>query len=72
MPLQLVDNGFDVWMTNTRGVKYSNVHIRDGEIPLAEKWNFTLADMGEKDLPAFAEKILELTQKPKLTLLGYS
>lgn len=28
--------------------------------------------MGEYDLPAFVEKVLEVTGKPKVTLMGYS
>ena len=29
-PLKLVDRGYDVWMTNQRATRYSNVNRRDG------------------------------------------
>lgn len=52
MPLRLVDYGYDVWMGNNRGVPYSNVHDRDGEWSLEERWDFNWADMGAFDMPA--------------------
>ena len=72
LPLQLVDQGYDVWMGVNRGNWFSNSHQRDGEWSLEEKWDFNWADMGLYDVPAFVEKMLEVTGKPKVTLLGYS
>jgi len=51
-PLRLVDEGYDVWLGNNRGVLYSNVHDRDGEWSLEERWDFSWADMGVFDMPA--------------------
>ena len=39
---------------------------------LKEKWDFTWADMGIYDIPACLDKIIEVTGKPKVTLIGYS
>jgi len=39
-PLQLVDRGYDVWMSNTRGTTYSNEHELDGQWSDEERWNF--------------------------------
>ena len=64
--------GYDVWFGNNRGVPYSDKHRRDGEWSLKERWNFSWAEMGIYDLPAEIDKILEVTGKPKLTLIGYS
>ena len=56
--LQLVDQGFDLWLHNPRGVKHSNRHERDGEWTQKERWDFTWAEMGYFDVPASIDKIL--------------
>ena len=72
MPLRLVDEGYDVWMGNNRGVFYSNKNDRDGEWSLEERWSFDWTDMGLYDMPAQIEKVIEVTGKPKITVIGYS
>ena len=73
MPLKLVDRGYDVWLGNNRGVKYSNEHVNDGAWEdRRERWMYTWADLGKYDIPAEMEKVLELTGSDKLTLMGYS
>lgn len=72
LSLKLVDEGFDIWFGNNRGTEYSNSHVDDATQSLAEHWDFTWADFGAHDLPAFVEKILQVTGKPKVTLFGYS
>jgi len=59
-------------MGNNRGCEYSNVHKDDDTQSLKEHWDFTWADMGKYDLPAFLEKVIEVTGKPKVTISGYS
>ena len=74
LPTQLVQAGYDVWVVSNRGYANSDFHERDGQEgwTLKEKWDFSWADMGTYDVPAFVEKALEVTGKPKVTLLGYS
>ena len=41
-------------------------------MPEGVKWDFSFAEMGMYDQPAFFEKVLEVTGEPKLTYMGYS
>ena len=50
-----------MWLGNNRGSFYGNVNQRDGEWTTAERWNFSWAEMGEYDVPALVEKVLEVT-----------
>ena len=71
-PLQLVDRGYDVWMGSNRGTTpYSDKH-RDGDMKEEEYWDFSFAEMGAYDQPAFFDKVLEVTGEQKLTYMGYS
>ena len=69
---QLAEQGYDVWLGNNRGDLYGNVNRLDGLWTLKEHWNFTWADMGYYDVPAILDKVLEVTGKPKATLMGNS
>ena len=70
--MKLVDEGFDVWMGNNRGTPNSNVNDRDGTWSECERWDFSYAEMGKFDQPAFIDKILSETGKPKVTYIGHS
>ena len=72
IPSGIVERGYDVWIGNNRGHRYSNKNKRDGEWSLKERWEWSWAEMGVYDLPAFIDKMVEVTGKPKVTLIGYS
>ena len=70
--LPFLDQGYDVWFSNSRGAVYSNTNVRDGEWSLKERWDFSWATMGRYDLPAIIDEIIELTGHEKVTYIGYS
>lgn len=67
----LVDLGYDVWITNSRGTYNSKDHIQYNPNE-HEFWNFTFADMAEYDVPANLEYILAKTGAEKLIYMGHS
>ena len=69
--LHLADQGYDVWLGNSRGNKYSTGHTNP-KITAAEYWNFSFQQMGKYDVPANIKYVLGVTGKAKLTYVGYS
>eukprot|EP00026_Physarum_polycephalum_P005701 Phypoly_transcript_05736.p1 GENE.Phypoly_transcript_05736~~Phypoly_transcript_05736.p1 ORF type:complete len:435 (+),score=42.98 Phypoly_transcript_05736:442-1746(+) len=71
LPLVLNKAGYDVWLGNNRGNKYSHKHI--SKKPQSDDyWNFSLDDMARFDLPSMIDYILYQTGAPSLTLIGFS
>lgn len=58
----LADKGYDVWVGNNRGNKYSKKH-RDPNVTNADFWAFSFDEMGLYDLPANYRKILSYYPK---------
>lgn len=71
MPLQLVDAGFDVWMGNNRGTKYSAENTQYTDKTSEEYWNWSWGEMGTIDAPAFIDRIIQITSQPQVTYIGY-
>ena len=69
--LYLADQGYDVWLGNSRGNKYSTGHTNP-KITAAEYWNFSFQQMGKYDVPANIKYVLGVTGKSKLTWIGYA
>uniref|UniRef100_L7LWE3 Lipase n=1 Tax=Rhipicephalus pulchellus TaxID=72859 RepID=L7LWE3_RHIPC len=66
----LADNGFDVWIGNVRGTKYSRHLFLNRKHK--EFWNFCLDEMIRYDLPAQIDGILRHTGEAALNFVGWS
>jgi gastric triacylglycerol lipase len=69
--LVLAQQGYDVWMGNSRGNKYSraNTHIT----PIhRDFWYYSFQEMGEFDVKANLGYVTAITGKDKITYVGHS
>ncbi|KAJ7960318.1 Lipase [Quillaja saponaria] len=66
----LADTGFDVWLANTRGTKYSRQHtsLSPGD---PAYWNWSWDELVKYDLPATIQYVHDLTGQ-KLHYVGHS
>lgn len=71
LPFQLVERGYDVWLGNNRGNKYSKKSTRcpPGS---PEFWNFSIDQFAFHDIPDSIEYILAVTEQPSLSYIGFS
>lgn len=69
--LVLANKGFDVWLGNSRGNKYS-LNVADPKIKHHDFWNHSFQEMGRYDVPANIKFILDKTGQEKLTYIGHS
>ena len=69
LPLQLYDEGFDVWLGGVRGT--NDAVCQDGEdCGYDDLMNW--ATYGTVDFPAFVDSILERTEQQQLDVVGFS
>lgn len=70
LPFLLADNGYDVWLGNVRGTRYST------HISLSSKteafWDFSMDDIAQIDVPATIDYIIAITGQPSVHFAGYS
>ncbi|KAF7819441.1 triacylglycerol lipase 2-like [Senna tora] len=70
LPLILADNGFDVWIANTRGTRYSRRHTSlDPSSP--DFWNWSWDELVSYDLPAVFGYVFSQTGQ-KINYVGHS
>ncbi|XP_062537620.1 lipase 1-like [Armigeres subalbatus] len=67
----LADNGYDVWLANARGTRYSRSH-RTLSVDSKEYWDFSWHEIGYYDLPVTIDYILKATSASKLHYIGFS
>ena len=71
LPFVLVEQGFDVWLGNNRGNKYSKKSIHHN--PNSNKfWDFSIDDFAWHDIPDSIEYILQTTRARSLSYVGFS
>lgn len=72
----LADAGYDVWLGNARGNRYSKKHITldpYGDIAnRTEYWNFSWHEIGQIDLPTMIDYVLANTRFNRLHYIGHS
>lgn len=72
MAFFFADAGFDVWMNNSRGNRFSRNHTYlDADVD-KEFWDFSFQEMGKYDQPALFDFILSKTRVKNLTYIGHS
>ncbi|ODV80459.1 triglyceride lipase-cholesterol esterase [Suhomyces tanzawaensis NRRL Y-17324] len=71
LPYVLYDLGYDVWLGNNRGNKYSQKHLVH-KLLSELFWDFSLDEFALFDIPSTIEFILNETSAKKLTYIGFS
>jgi lysosomal acid lipase/cholesteryl ester hydrolase len=71
LPFQLVERGYDVWLGNNRGNKYSKKSVHTAPTSSAF-WNFSMDQFAFHDIPDSIAYILETTHQPSLSYIGFS
>ncbi|XP_034230367.1 lipase 1-like [Thrips palmi] len=71
LAVQLVDRGFDVWLSNFRGTSYGLRH-KSLSIKSHKFWDFSWHENGVIDQAAMVDFVLQTTGRPRLLSLSYS
>lgn len=63
--------GYDVWLGNNRGSRFSNTH-ETLDPKKKEYWDFDWEDMGLRDTPDTVDYIKGVTKQDKVSYIGHS
>ncbi|CAG4947991.1 unnamed protein product [Colias eurytheme] len=67
----LVDAGFEVWLGNSRGSRYSRRHVSKHPAQ-ADFWKFSIDEIAQHDLPAMIDYVLRTSEEDKVFYVGHS
>ncbi|KAF8527124.1 Alpha/Beta hydrolase protein [Gautieria morchelliformis] len=71
LPFVLAENGYDVWLGNNRGNKYSKKHTIHNPSSIAF-WDFSIDDFCLYDIPDSIQYVLNTTRAKTLSYIGFS
>ncbi|XP_068619128.1 lipase 3-like [Battus philenor] len=72
LPYMLINAGYDVWLTNARGNKFSKAHVTKS-IHTAEYWDFSWHEIGLFDLSSSIDYIREKSfEKSQIIFIAHS
>lgn len=71
LPFALANKGYDVWLGNNRGNKYSKKSTQFSPTS-ARFWNFSMDEFAFHDIPDTIDYILQTTSQPALSYIGFS
>ncbi|KAF2027867.1 alpha/beta-hydrolase [Setomelanomma holmii] len=71
LPFELVERGYDVWLGNNRGNKYSKKSVHTAPTS-SSFWNFSMDQFAFHDIPDSIAYILQTTHQPSLSYIGFS
>ncbi|KAL9595763.1 MAG: hypothetical protein Q9179_004852 [Wetmoreana sp. 5 TL-2023] len=71
LPFMLAEKGYDVWLGNNRGNKYSKKSTRASPTSNAF-WDFSMDQFAFHDIPDSIDYILTTTFQPSLSYIGFS
>ena len=73
VPFAMAEAGYDVWLGNNRGNKYSRKHISVHPDDHHEAFfDFSFETLGMFDVPAMIDYELKITGRKNLTWIGHS